>query len=276
MGRSIDVGNTEDSLDIPEGLLPALAEEPWWSSDDGGGGGAGVKASLACASLAALHFDTVVQAMTEGVDGNIISLQLIGDSAGGAGVAIDVVYSYDGDGVLTGIAVTIHYESGVSTVANVEAAITALLGPDAVIAVKTAGTGATVLTAVGDDFVATLLTGGSTLGRGHMVQGHHIDSILIDFQVTNWDAVQDIQLIVQRSPEPERPANRWSQVIPDSPLNVPLLFNATALGTGRFTVKVPVEGAKAVRFGFRANDGGAKTVFALNARAEYLASSVYA
>jgi hypothetical protein len=60
-----------------------------------------------------------------------------------------------------GAAVTIHYESGVSTVAQVETAITA---SSTQVAVLTAGTAGTVLTAPTDSFSAAALAGGSDSG----------------------------------------------------------------------------------------------------------------
>lgn len=111
-----------------------------------------VKASLDLGTLAGGDCDTVVEAHIAGVAGNSITVSLTGDSGPGAGVTIDPVVAG---------AVAIHYESGVSTVGNVETAITALSGADDVIDVKTPGTGATVLTSPGDDFVATSLAGGA-------------------------------------------------------------------------------------------------------------------
>lgn len=94
--------------------------------------------------------DTVVAATSAGTAGNSITVQATGDSGLGAGVDIVVVSG----------TVHIHYESGVSTVADVEAAIDALSDPDDIILINTPGTALTVLTAPGDDFVATPLAGG--------------------------------------------------------------------------------------------------------------------
>jgi hypothetical protein len=106
------------------------------------------RAILNLGSLAAHHLDTLVAATTAGAGGNAVSVAAIGDSAPAAGVSI----------VESGKTVTIHYESGVSTVADVEAKI----GTEAtLIRVKTPGTGATVLSAPTDDFAATKLAGGS-------------------------------------------------------------------------------------------------------------------
>lgn len=56
--------------------------------------------------------------------------------------------------------VTVHFKANASTVTNVEAAIAALSDGNAVIQVKTAGTGAHVLQATVDEFSATPLAGG--------------------------------------------------------------------------------------------------------------------
>ncbi len=110
----------------------------------------GVHAELDLATEAAGNLDTVVEATADGPQGNDIFLQLVGDSAAAANVTINVV----------GNAVVIHFEDGVSTVADVEAAIAALTGTDDLIGVKTAGTGATVLNAPGDEFSGANLLGG--------------------------------------------------------------------------------------------------------------------
>jgi len=109
-----------------------------------------VKAELDLGTLGEGDLDTVVEATTAGDAGNSVTVAAVGDSGGGAGVTISRV----------GSALTIHYESGVSTVANVETAIAALAGADDLIGVKTAGTAATVLTAPADNFSATALAGG--------------------------------------------------------------------------------------------------------------------
>lgn len=112
----------------------------------------GVKAEMDFSTIGAGNFDTVIEATAAGPQGNDITVQLAGDSAAAAGVTIDV-----DDAV-----VVIHYESGVSTVADVEAAMAALSGPKDIIGVKTAGTGATVLTSPGDDTPGTALAGGAS------------------------------------------------------------------------------------------------------------------
>ncbi len=110
--------------------------------------GAAAKASVSFAG----GFNTVLQAHTPGVAGNIITVALVGDSAPAGGVTI----------ARTGTAFIIHYESGVSTVSDVETAVTALAGANDLIDVKTGGTGATVLTAPGDNHAATNLSAGTT------------------------------------------------------------------------------------------------------------------
>lgn len=96
----------------------------------------------------ATNLDTVVEAKTlVGADGNGITVITLGDSTSGVVVEDDI----------DTLTVTIHFEDGVSTVLDVETAITA--GSD-IIAVKTAGTAAAVLTAVGDE-VNVELDGGA-------------------------------------------------------------------------------------------------------------------
>jgi hypothetical protein len=106
----------------------------------------GVKASKTFTGA----YNAVLEATTAGVAGNSITVRLIGDSAGAAGVSI----------VRTGSAFVIHYESGVSTVGNVNTAIQALSGADDLVGVKTAGTTATVLTQPTDNVAVTALAGG--------------------------------------------------------------------------------------------------------------------
>ncbi len=96
--------------------------------------------------------DTVIEAHTAGLAGNYIAVELVGDSAGAVSITNSVIgdYTY----------VVIHYQPGVSTVTNVESAITALSGANDLIDVKTAGTGATVLDADAGEMSPVLLVGG--------------------------------------------------------------------------------------------------------------------
>lgn len=103
-------------------------------------------AELDCGDLADGDLDTVIRAADRGAAGNDLTVQLIGDGA----LASNVVINEATDNIV------IHYESGVSTVADVETAI----GLSTKLAVKTTGTGATVLTAPADNFAATALAGG--------------------------------------------------------------------------------------------------------------------
>lgn len=118
-----------------------------------------VKASLDLGTVGSFALDTVVRARQPGRDGNLQSVVVTGDSAPAAGVTIT-----DADGVTT-----IHYESGVSTVGNVE---TALAGAD-LIETQTAGTGATVLTSPADDITATALAGGEDYSPGVILLNSH-------------------------------------------------------------------------------------------------------
>lgn len=93
--------------------------------------------------------DTIIEAAAPGVEGNDITVTIVGDSGAAEGVTIEEV----------GNAVTIHFETGVSTIADLETAI----GADSdLIAVKTTGTGATVLDAATDECTAESLAGGAT------------------------------------------------------------------------------------------------------------------
>lgn len=107
---------------------------------------AAIKASLACATLAAHHYDTVVEASVAGSAGNSFRFALVGDSLSGE----SVTYS--------GSTLTAHFKTDVSTVALVDAAITAFAGA---IRVKTAGTPGTVLVNATDSFAAVALSGGA-------------------------------------------------------------------------------------------------------------------
>jgi hypothetical protein len=98
--------------------------------------------------------DTVIEAKVIGVAGNMVTLATVAD---GAGV---------GNITRIGNAFTFHYATGVTTVANFEAAVAALVGADQLIVVKTPGTGATVLVAPTDTFAATVFGGGSNVVAG--------------------------------------------------------------------------------------------------------------
>lgn len=103
-------------------------------------------AELDLADLGDGDCDTVVRAATRGAAGNDLTVELVGDGAALSNVVIDE--STDD--------IVIHYESGVSTVGDVETAIALTTKLD----VKTAGTGATVLTAPADDGGPESLAGG--------------------------------------------------------------------------------------------------------------------
>lgn len=96
--------------------------------------------------------DTVLEAVTGGSAGNSITIAMVADSVAGVSIAV----------VPAAKTVVIHFQDGVSTVANVETAIAALAGANKIVRTKTTGTGATVLHAVTDEFAATPLAGGVT------------------------------------------------------------------------------------------------------------------
>lgn len=97
-------------------------------------------------------FDTVIEATAAGAAGNDITVSLAGDATASTAVVVTVNPALK--------TVDIRYKTAVNTIAEVEAAIDALTDVYKIIAVKTAGTGATVLTASGDDVAATNLAGG--------------------------------------------------------------------------------------------------------------------
>lgn len=98
-------------------------------------------------------FDTVIEAVATGTAGNGIRIGLIGDSDTGVGVSIELTHA-------PFTFVNIHYETGVSTIGDVEAMIDTFTGDSGYIAIKTAGTAVTVLATATDDFTATALEGG--------------------------------------------------------------------------------------------------------------------
>jgi len=92
------------------------------------------------------HVNTIVQAKVAGRSGNNVSIAFVKRTSGAG-----VTYSENGN------AVSIQYEDGVSTVALVEAAITANA---TVIEIQSAGTPGNVLANPGDTLAATHLAGG--------------------------------------------------------------------------------------------------------------------
>lgn len=111
-----------------------------------------VKASFDFGDVGTGAFDSVLEAHTAGAAGNNIRVQLVGDSSSGVSITQEVI----GDVRF----IYIHFKPTVSTVANVETAITALSGANDTIDVKTGGTGATVLAATADEWAPQALAGG--------------------------------------------------------------------------------------------------------------------
>lgn len=95
------------------------------------------------------QLDTIMEFKTGGTGGNDWKVSVMAGSGGGEGVNI-------GEDT-TNKLLTIMYEDGVSTVTNVETAI----GLTTNFAVRTGGTGASVLAAGDDDLAETNLTGGT-------------------------------------------------------------------------------------------------------------------
>lgn len=142
----------------------------------------GVKASHAFTGA----YDSTLRAHLAGVDGNNYTIALVPDSVGA--VSVQVI----------GYTVLVHYRPGVSTVALVDAAITALSGTSDVVDVQTAGTGATVLDA--DDAVTAALTGGANAtGASQAVRGEREVTISLQgFGAETAEWLDRLSLRVQR------------------------------------------------------------------------------
>lgn len=141
-------------------------------------GDALLTAELDCGAEGSGALDTVIEAATAGAAGNDITVELVGDSGAAEGVTIDEV----------GDIVTIHFEDGVSTVADVETAI----GTATLIAVKTAGTGATVLASPEDDFAPASLIGGQDAEEPSLVET--TSTVVIHFSPGN--TVAEIEALI--------------------------------------------------------------------------------
>lgn len=115
--------------------------------------------------------DTVIEAVPGNLD---VTYEQAGDSPGAGGVTIDVDPEDE--------TVLVHFEDGVSTRADVEAAISALAGDDKIIRVKTPGSSVGALTVAGDEFGPEDLTGGG--GFGLPVIGTAIDVFTGDSDIT--------------------------------------------------------------------------------------------
>lgn len=111
------------------------------------GGDAALKASLDL-DTPSVDLDTIIEATTAGEDGNSITIAAVDDGTGTGTLTRD------------GTDFTFHFEDAVTTVGDFEALVAALAGADDLIAVKTGGTGATVLVTA-DAFEATPLAGGT-------------------------------------------------------------------------------------------------------------------
>lgn len=101
------------------------------------------KAFLPLYTLGDALLDTVVQAKSSGVAGETITITLTADGAG------------SGSRSEVGTAITLHYQAGVTTVANIET----LINASSQVEVRRSGTVATVLDA-GTAFAATALRNG--------------------------------------------------------------------------------------------------------------------
>lgn len=95
-------------------------------------------------SMATINVDSIVEAVEQGVVGNSITIEFVGDASSQPGALIE-----------RGTNVRIGFQPGVTTVADVEL----LVATAALIRLRTAGTPGHVL-ASGDAFAATALAGG--------------------------------------------------------------------------------------------------------------------
>jgi hypothetical protein len=119
-----------------------------------------VKAELDAAAVT-IYLDTIVQAVVAGTAGEAITVELVADGVAAAGSISEV-----------GSAVSISFLPDASTVADIEA----LIATSTLVEVKTAGTGATVLTA-GDAFGPTEL--GQVIPNTPTIIPHPGDSISV-------------------------------------------------------------------------------------------------
>lgn len=104
------------------------------------------KASLDLDATLTTNCDTVIENAVAGAVGNLTTIAFTADGTG-AGTLDESAFP----------AIVFHYESGVTTVADFEAAVTA----GAALDVRTPGTGVNVLAVGDDDFAATALAGGT-------------------------------------------------------------------------------------------------------------------
>lgn len=125
--------------------------------------------------LTAAHFDSVLRILTPGAGGDAWTISSVGDSPAAGGVSIAV-----NAGLQT---IVVHFEDGVSTIADFEAAVDALAGDDRIFAVDVPGTGATVLAAPGDEFAATNFAGGAA-GAFNLTPGVKTVALVPDANVT--------------------------------------------------------------------------------------------
>jgi hypothetical protein len=117
-----------------------------------------IKASLALATKTT-HCDTIIEATTAGVAGDLLTIAFAADGAGAGSIT------------RVGTNFTFHFADGVTTVTNFQTAVAALAGADDLIGVKTNGTGANVLTAAADVFAATALDNGADGVGGWIANG---------------------------------------------------------------------------------------------------------
>jgi hypothetical protein len=207
-----------------------------------------------------------------------------GDSGPGVGVFV----TKDGNDI------TIHYESGVTTVAQVESFLAGLVSPGVgsgsglgFLEVKTPGTAGNVLTAPGHNIPLTNLAGGVSC-EGHQTDGLLMDEAILYLKVTAWDAIDGLILDVQRSPS-AAPGGLWGHVEPQALIgsavgkfleidgNGDVFIKAATLPVNKvLAIPLRLPGAKRARFGLRAHDGANRAAFTATVAVEFVQTGITA
>ncbi len=266
-------------LSIAAGHMPGSGDAIFYSSAGTQGAHAvAVKASKNLGTLGGGALDTVVRAKRAGAAGNHIKISAAADSATGAGVTIAITKP------AADYIVAIHFEAGVSTVHDVETAIGALAGGQALIEVATPGTGATVLTGLNAVFAATALSSGTDpVGMGHLLSGLYADEAIVYLTVSAWGAAAGLEVFAERSlsAEDNVAAASWGVIEPAADglgTGTPHVVTTSGktvipntVATGQpIALRVRCPGAKRLRIGIRQSAGVADGTVACSASMEIL------
>lgn len=131
------------------------------ANNDDGNNRTATRSSLSLNTVTA-HDNSVFEA---GLGGNDYKIAFVADSTGAVSVSVDTTLKV----------VTVHFQAAVSTVGNVETAVAAMTSP-APIRLKTAGTGATILQLVVDEFAAHSMSGGTSFQFPTNISGIMMES----------------------------------------------------------------------------------------------------